>query len=362
MIVATYNCGCPISKKPSLIPESVRLQTASCSPRCFRSFDLSHKSREHAAQCYVQSRTPVKSKRITSKDKVPCYINCKNSRYTPSHSKYIPSTYLSSISPQCPDCCIISASKTPSRRPISAMTCMSKDSVSKQFSRSRSESSLKEKLEMSNTEQAPTEKIVSEIARKGQPYKEIEAVINDNRVIIRMHKEQPKEEYDPPCECVDVKNSTSSLKKCDGGVVFDMAGGRLELCRTSREDVSSMRKICDREDMGCRTLTLYPNVNENDDIGQIPAVSHLESKKIKNSKVERLIDLEENPNIFLLRIKKHCDGGDKKQKIDLEFRAPRPWRSKNDKKKELAADLSEKLEECEDKVEESDFDEQSHIG
>lgn len=361
MIAATYNCGCPIPKKPSLIAESVGLQIP-CSPCCFRSFDLSHKSREHGAQCYVQSRTAEKSKRIISQDKVPCCVDCKNSHYTPSYPKYIPSTYLSSIPPQCPDCCIINVSKTPARRPISAMiTCMSKDSVSKQFSRSRSESRLKEKLEISNMEQAPTEKIVSEIARKGQPYKEIEAVINDNRVIIRMHKEQTKEEYDLPCECVDAKKSTLSLKKCDEGVVFDMADGSLELCRTSREDASSMKKICDREDTGCRTLTLYPNVKENDDIGKISAVSHLEREKVRNSKVERLIDLEENPNIFLLRIRKHCDGGDKKQKIDLEFRAPRPWLLKNDKKKELVADLSEKLEEYEDKVEESDFDEQSYI-
>lgn len=363
MIATTYNCGCPIPKKPSLITKSIGLQ-APCSPCCFRSLDISHKSREHAAQCYMQSKTAEKPKYIISRDKVSCCIDGKNSRYTPSHPKYIPSTYLSSIPPQCPDC-IINVSRIPSRRPISATTsCMSKDSVSKQFSRSRSESRLKEKFEMSNMEQTPTERVVSEIARKGQPYKEIEAVINDNRVIIRMHKESAKEEYDPPCECVDqvdVKKSTSGLKKCDDGVVFDMANGSLELCRTSREDASSMKKICDREDTGCRTLTLYPNVKEDDDIGKISAISHLENGKVRNSKVKRLIDLEENPNIFLLRIRKHCDGGDKKQKIDLEFRAPRPWLPKNDKKKKLLADLSEKLEEYEDKAEESDFDEQSYI-
>lgn len=357
MIATTYNCGCPISKKPLLITESIGLR-APCSPCCFRSFDLSHKSREHATQCYMQTKTAEKLKYIISRDKVSCCIDGKNSRDTPSHPKYIPSTYLPSIPSQCPDCCIINVSRTPSRRPISATTsCMSKDSVSKQFSRSRSESRLKEKLEMSNVGQTPTERIVSEIARKGQPYKEIEAVINDNRVIIRMHKESVKEEYDPPCECVDqvdVKKSTSGLKKCDDGVMFDMANGSLELCRTSRED-ESMKKLCDREDTGCRTLTLYPNVKEDNDIGKISAVSHLESEEVRSSK--RLIDLEENPNIFLLRIRKHCDGGDKKQKIDLEFRAPRPWLPKNDKKKKLLADLSEKLEEYEDNVEESDFDE-----
>lgn len=233
------------------------------------------------------------------------------------------------------------------------------DSACKQFSRSRSESRLKKKPEM---ERVPTDRIVSEIVRKGQPYKEIEAVINDNRVIIRMHKEPVREEYDPPCECVgqtDVKESASSLKECDdGGVAFDMANGSLELCRTSREDASSMKKICDREETGCRTLMLYPNVKDGDDIGKISSASHLESEKVRRSKVKRrLIDLEENPNIFLLRIRKHCDSGDKKQKIDLEFRAPRPWLPRNGKKEELLADLTEKFEEHEDEVEENDVDE-----
>ncbi|XP_029675697.1 uncharacterized protein LOC115243121 [Formica exsecta] len=357
MIVTTYNCGCPILKKPSLIAGSTGLQ-APCSPCCFRPSSSSYQSRGHAGQCYVQSKTIEKPKRIISRDKVPCRIDLKNSRYAPSYPQYIPSPYLSSIPPKCSNCCPINVSRISSRRPISATTTsMSKDSMSKQSSKSRSESRLKKKLEMSNKEQAPTDKIVSEIVRKRQPYKEIEAVINDNRVIIRMHKESVKEEYDPPCECVgqvDVKESASNLKKCDDGIAFDMANGSLELCRTSREDTSSMKKIRDREETGCRTLMLYPNVKDGDNIGQISAASHLESERNRRSKVKRLIDLEENPNIFLLRIRKHCDSGDKKQKIDLEFRAPRPWLPRKDKKKKHLTDLSEKLEEYEDKIEEND--------
>lgn len=354
MIVTTYNCGCP--KKPSPIAESVGLR-APCSPCCFRPSDSSYQLRGHAAQRYVQSRTVEKPKRILSKDKVSCRSDFKNSRYALSYPEYIPS--LSSIPPQCSNCCPINTSRISSRRPISATTTsfISKDSMSKQSSRSRSESRLKKKLEMSNKEQeAPTDKIVSEIVKKGQPYKEIEAVINNNRVIIRMHKESVKEEYDPPCECVgqvDAKESASDLKKCDNGVAFDMANGSLELCRTSREDASSMKET------GCRTLMLYPNVKDGDNIGQISAASHLESAKDRRSK--RLIDLEENPNIFLLRIRKHCDSGDKKQKIDLEFRAPRPWLPRSDKKKEDLTDLSEKLEEQEDKIEENYLDEQIGI-
>ncbi|CAL1673560.1 unnamed protein product [Lasius platythorax] len=350
MIVATYNCGCPTLKKPSLIAESVGLQ-APCSPCCFRPSSVSYQSRGHTVQCCMQSRTAEKSKRIISRDKVSCCIDCKNSHYAPSYLKCIPSAYLSLIPPQCSNCCTVNVFRTPSRRPISATTttCMSKDSTSKQFSKSRSESRLKKKSEMSNMEQASTDKVVSEIVRKGQPYKEIEAVINDNRVIIRMHKESIlDEEYDPPCECVsqaDVKESTSSLKRCDDGVMFDMANGSLELCRTSREDASSMKKM-HRDETECRTVTLYPNVKDTE---------------VKGSKVKGLIDLEENPNIFLLRIRKHCDSGDKKQKMDLEFRAPRPWLPRNGKKKELLTDLSEKLEEHEDKVEENDVDEQTDI-
>lgn len=227
----------------------------------------------------------------------------------------------------------------PSRRPVSAAAIStSRRSVNKQFPRSRSESKLKN-LEMSSTERAPTDKVVSEIVRKKQPYKEIEAIINDNRVIIRTHKEPVKEEYDPPCECIDqVSSKELSERKCDDGVVFDMAHGSLELCRTSREDAPSMKKTC--EEAGCRTVTLYPSVKDD------------ARDEVKTSKMVRPIDLEENPNIFLLRIRKHCDSGDKRQTIDLEFRAPRPWQSR--KKEDLLQ--SEILEEDADKKYEDEAD------
>lgn len=192
---------------------------------------------------------------------------------------------------------------------------------------------------MSNMEQTPTDKVVSEIVRKEQPYKEIEAVINDNRVIVRMHKEPVKEEYDPPCECIGQvasKESALSQRKCNDGVVFDMAHGNLELCRTPREDMPSAKKTC--KEAGCRTVTLYPNIKED-----ARSAYHME-REIKKSKMKRPIDLEENPNIFLLRIRKHCDSGDKRQQIDLEFRAPRPWLTR--KKEDLLK--PEELEEYED--------------
>lgn len=179
-----------------------------------------------------------------------------------------------------------------------------------------------------------TDRIVSEIVKKGLPYKEIEAVINDNRVIVRMHKEPVKVEYDPPCECIgqpaDDKGSSLSLTKRDDGVAFDMTEGSLELHRVPREAASSTEKTC--EETGCRTVTLYPQADGGD-----PPTS-----RARRSRDKRPIELEENPNLFVLRIRRYSDNSDKKQKIDLEFRAPRPWRPREDKK------LREHLEEPEE--------------
>nr|XP_012222750.1 PREDICTED: uncharacterized protein LOC105672410 [Linepithema humile] len=211
-----------------------------------------------------------------------------------------------------------------------------------QYLRSKSKSKLKKR----EVEQTPTERIVSEIVKKGQPYKEIEAIFNDNRVIIRTQKEPIKEEYDPPCECISqdtaAKESTSSLKKCDDGVVFEMPDGNLELCRTPR-DTSLIKKTCDQEETGCRTMTLYPSV-KND---YIPTSSYT-NERVKKSKVEKSLSLEENPNIFVLRIRNHSNNNDKEQKIDLEFRAPQPWRPKKDEKKERQIYSSEELEKHEE--------------
>ncbi|KAL6262825.1 hypothetical protein P5V15_005615 [Pogonomyrmex californicus] len=205
---------------------------------------------------------------------------------------------------------------------------------------------------MSNTEQTPTDKVVSEIVRKKQPYKEIEAIINDNRVIIRTQKEPVKEEYDPPCECIgqvaSKESASSSRIKCDDGVTFDMADGNLKFCHTPREDTPGIKKTC--EEIGCRTVTLYPRVIDE----ATSERATYPSRQTKSSRMERTIDLEENPNIFLLRIRKHCDSGDKRQKIDLEFRTPRPWLSRNGKKKDLLE--SERLEKHEDDTNEKHKD------
>ncbi|KYN39542.1 hypothetical protein ALC56_06035 [Trachymyrmex septentrionalis] len=233
---------------------------------------------------------------------------------------------------------------TPSRRLVSPVISASKESMNKQFL-SRSKSKMKN-LEICDKEQKPTDTVVSEIVRKQQPHKEIEAIFNDNRVIIRINKETIREEYDPVCECIGQvvsKESALSQRKCDDGFVFDMAPGNLELCHTPRDaSVPSTKKTC--EEVGCRTVTLYPNVK-----GDIKSAPYrMENREVKKSKMVKPIDLEENPNIFLLRIRKRCESGDKRQTIDFEFRAPRPWLPT--KKKDLLK--PETLEEHEDAVKE----------
>ncbi|XP_018400031.1 PREDICTED: uncharacterized protein LOC108777600 [Cyphomyrmex costatus] len=356
MIAATYNCGC-LAKLSALSPGPVGLQ-APCSPCCFQPHGTVHHSQKQTAQCCMHSKIIKKPKHIysTSKNKACCCINRKSSFHIPSCSQKISSVHLSSALPQYSCCCAVNASRmysTPSRRLVSAAVSASKESMNKQFSKSRSKPKV-ENLQMSDTEQTPTDIIVSEIVKKEQPHKEIEAIINDNHVIIRMHKETIKEEYDPPCECIGQvvsKESALSQGKCNNGFVFDMAHGNLELCRTPREDapVPSTKKTC--EETGCRTVTLYPNVKG--DIKSASTGYRMDGREVRRSKMIRPIDLEENPNIFLLRIKKHCDSGDKRQTIDLEFRAPRPWLPT--KTKDLQPETLEEHEDT-DKEHEDDID------
>ena len=54
-------------------------------------------------------------------------------------------------------------------------------------------------------EEEPKPRIYSEMATKGMPYKEIEAIINDNRVVVRIQKERPQEEFEPACDCLEPK-------------------------------------------------------------------------------------------------------------------------------------------------------------
>lgn len=146
------------------------------------------------------------------------------------------------------------------------------------------------------------------------PYKETEIIINDNRMIIRVQKDpKPKKEnWDPPCDCNE--ENYKPLKK-------------------PRNDIS-FRKV----DLNpCRTITVYPQADTEDvDKSKNDLENEVKIKKEKTTdplKIERQrreemrksIDLEENPNIFLLRIKKRCGSEEGKYNVDLEFRTPRPW-------------------------------------
>lgn len=300
MIAATYNCGCPVAESISIGPRSP------CGPCC--SSGASQRKRPRSVR-----------------------------------------------PPRCSD-----------RRAVESASRMGRGSSHGSARAARTSDSKFRRLEGSDAKRAPSsDRVVSEIARRGQPYKEIEAIINDSRVVVRTHKEPIKEEYDPPCECVGqegarpANGSTSSLKRrCDDGVTFEMAEGSLELCRAPREkDASSATRIGDRPETGgaCRTITLYPQAEarRSDEADEAPTVyratrergEKLKSKEGSGKTAKRPIDLEENPNIFLLRIRKRCYSGDKRHKIELEFRAPRPWRPRWDEKKEKhpSEDMAEKL-------------------
>jgi hypothetical protein len=62
----------------------------------------------------------------------------------------------------------------------------------------------------------------SEIVEKGLPYKEIEAIINDNSMIVRMQTEAPQLEFDPSCDCLAPIDEQCSSKKNEVGVTFYM--------------------------------------------------------------------------------------------------------------------------------------------
>lgn len=163
----------------------------------------------------------------------------------------------------------------------------------------------------------PEEKVVSKIVQGGKPYKEIEAVINDNRMVIRIQRESSESEWDPPCDCSEGVGRLKgggceppAISGCGKNVVFQKA-----------DDSCGSR-------VNCRTVTVFPQPEE------LPVEPKRENSENDNKKekekpvVPRLVDLEDNPNIFLLRIRKRSEKFDRKNYIDLEFRTPRPWTNK----------------------------------
>ncbi|KAK2583873.1 hypothetical protein KPH14_001147 [Odynerus spinipes] len=185
------------------------------------------------------------------------------------------------------------------------------------------------------------QRVISQITKKGLPYKEIEAIINNNRMVIRMQKEVLEDDFDPPCDCpegpgtgrnVAVKGSTSqcalaSSKRCGDDIVYEMS----DFSRpgyTHGGQNSMVKQSCDQNGKGGRTITLYPHPgvqNKTDEPEDREREKKEKRAMIEKAKAIRPIDLEENPNIFLLRIRKISNSSDGKHKLDFEFRTPRPW-------------------------------------
>ncbi|XP_033209848.1 uncharacterized protein LOC117168364 isoform X2 [Belonocnema kinseyi] len=163
--------------------------------------------------------------------------------------------------------------------------------------------------------------------KKSLPYKEIEAIINNNRMIIRVQTDSlNQEEWDPPCDCNEENKKQTSQQK----PTFNPSGNVI----LQKVDLNQ----CNQNP--CRTITVYPHADQEihqdqntnktknkefDSRININDVLDPEKKIHPQHSPISSIDLEENPNIFLLRIKKKCETGDGKYNIDLEFRAPRPW-------------------------------------
>lgn len=157
----------------------------------------------------------------------------------------------------------------------------------------------------------PGNKLVSEITEKGLPYKEVEAIINDNRVVMRIQDEPVKEQYDPPCDCVPRDNKPDTRE--------DSTDSSEETGNSGQEESS--------------TVVLYPQPSPGNFPSAYGSAAPDAEKKHKKDATEKTpnvkpIDQEENPNVFLLRIRRRSSAGEKKHNIDLECKIPRPWSRK----------------------------------
>lgn len=186
----------------------------------------------------------------------------------------------------------------------------------------------------------PEVKSVSEITGTGSPYKEIEAIINDNRMVLRIQKLPLQEEWDPPCDCgtgspeedrasatrpAAIESSTSAGSYSEG-VVFRKAEEK------SKPSSVHQERIVEPGGSSRRTITVVSHPDgETGPPGIVPAAALSEEDrrekrdKIERARTPRTIDLEENPNLFVLKIRRKSETAEGRENIDLEFRTPRPW-------------------------------------
>ncbi|XP_011300234.1 uncharacterized protein [Fopius arisanus] len=116
----------------------------------------------------------------------------------------------------------------------------------------------------------------------------MEIIINDNRMVLRIQRlpPSPKEEWEPPCDC--------------------LPGGAPQKTEPQTQ----------------RVITAAPIPPHQSTNQSPPLVS------------SRPIDLVDNPNMFLLKIRKRSETSDRKREnLDLEFRTPRPWLPKPPEKR-----------------------------
>lgn len=149
-------------------------------------------------------------------------------------------------------------------------------------------------------------KLRSEIAEKGLPYNEMEVAINDNRLVIRSQKEEVKPKYDPPCDCVDDPQPVPM-----------------------HDDEIDQPPV-----PGTRTVTLYPQTGTQLNERQANE-TNVGPEERTTDDVARMTDEAENPNVFVLRVKRKSNNGDKRFDIDLEFKTPRPWSTRKRKEYEM---------------------------
>ncbi|XP_035718479.1 uncharacterized protein LOC118440081 [Vespa mandarinia] len=300
MIAATYDCGC-------MPPKITHLH-----PNCSKSF--------------LPKQTQLTQQSQLSKYTV---VRCQTA---PPPS--CPNTSCCKLSHHSPTCrSVISSCQNFDK--IYDCTCSSEPPILSDDIKDCNCESKDIKEEECNPTKEKTE-IISKIAKKGLPYKEIEAIINNNRMIIRMQKELIEDEYEPPCDCPDGPGrilptsstvlDTSLSPKYRNDIIYQMQ----DLCKQGYKCTgqnSMIRQSCDQDGKGGRTIMLYPHPGIKE---KLPDISQEEKDKDRREKKEKMkiskqIDLEENPNIFVLRIRKQSKDNDGKHKFDLEFRTPRPW-------------------------------------
>ncbi|KAG7190773.1 hypothetical protein KM043_006844 [Ampulex compressa] len=293
MILATHRCGCPATNQSNQHGRSIKSK-----PICSSCCEHSPLSYPQKSRCQTSPGLCPPSRLQEETPKVTKHLRCPQSPCCAStlSPPFLPGDSMFRVS-----CLPSSPSRIQASRPDFSNECASasKPIASKSVSKSNFQGS-----------NVLGDRVMSDIVKNGQPFKEIEAIINDNRLVLRMQSETPEPEYDPPCDCLAEKNPLE-----DGD---DVTSGKAGFGG-------------DSSGAGCRTVTLYPQPGSevNSGLGVVQSASNNEKKdkkdKCEKSKSIGVTNTEENPNIFFLRIRKKCDVGDKKRSIDLEFRTPRPW-------------------------------------